>query len=351
MKNTLTWFLAVTTITLAVVCVVQSRKSAGQQTQLAALRSELDEKSQERETLQAAQKRSDRQRHELMAQADELAAQLRARQFAATNVTALAPTNPPPVSEGEKPDEGKGGFGTMLSKMMQDPDTRKFIRDQQRMTMDQLYAPLVKRMSLTPDEAAKFKDLLADNMMNAAEKASSMFGGSPSTNRSEMLNNLNAEQKTFEEQVKAFLGDDRYAQYKDYQETLGERTLLSQFKQQAGSDYNLSEPQSEALLNFMKEEKKNVAASTGLPLSDANQDPAKLQALMSDDKVDQLLHGQETVGQRVYERARTILSPEQLATLGKFQTNQMQMTRMGMSMMKKMLGPDKSAPAAAPPNQ
>jgi len=351
MKHTLTLSLAVATITLGVVCVVQSRKSAGQQTQMASLQGELEVRSQQIEDLQATQKRAEGQRRRLMAQADELAAQLRAREFAATNVIALAPTNPPPVSEGEKPDEGKGGFGTMFSKMMQDPDTRKFIRDQQRMTMDQLYAPLVKRMSLTPDEATKFKDLLADNMMNAAEKASSMFGGSPSTNRSEMLSNLSAEQKTFDDQVKAFLGDDRYAQYKDYQETLGERTMLNQFKQQAGSDYNLTDPQTEALLTIMKEEKKNVAATTGLPLGDANKDPAKFQALLADGKVDELLQGQDTLSQRVYDRARTILSPDQLNTFGKFQTNQMQMMRLGMSMAKRMFAPDKPTPAAAPPNQ
>ena len=40
MKSTLTLFLAVTTITLAVVCAVQSRKSTGQQTQIAALQGE-----------------------------------------------------------------------------------------------------------------------------------------------------------------------------------------------------------------------------------------------------------------------------------------------------------------------
>ena len=71
--------------------------------------------------------------------------------------------------------------------------------------------------------------------------------------------------------------------------------MLNQFKQQAGSDYNLTDPQTEALLTFMKEEKKNVAATTGLPLGDANKDPAKLQALLSDDKVDELLQAQDTV--------------------------------------------------------
>jgi hypothetical protein len=351
MKSTLTWFLAVATITLALVCVMQTRKFGGQQPQIASLRAELDEKVQQIETLQAAQKRSDQQRHELLAEAEELAAQLQARQAAQTNVVASAPTNPPPVSEGPKPDNEKGGLGKMLSKMMEDPDTRKMIRAQQRMMMDQMYAPLVKKMDLTPEEATQFKDLLADNTMKAAEKASSMFGGLGSTNSADTFKAMTAEQKTFDEQIKAFLGDDRYAQYKDYQETVGERTLLNQFKQQAGSDYNLNDQQTEALLTFMKEEQKSVAATTGLPLGQPDKDPAKFQTLLSDGKVDELLQAQETVGQRVYERARTILSSDQLDTLGKYQTNRMQMMRMGMTMMRKMFTPDTPAAGAAPANQ
>src|ERR1035437_7515936 len=354
MKSTLTLFLAATTITLAVVCVMQTRKFSGQQTQLASLRTELDEKEQQVEALHAAQKRSDQQRHELMGQAEELAAQLQARQLAETNVIVEAPPAPLPVSpssKGEKLDDAKGGFGKMLSKMMEDPDTRKFIHDQQRMMMDQMYAPLVKQMGLTPDEATKFKDLLADNTMKGAEAATSMFGGGSSTNRTEALSALTANQKSMDEQIKTFLGDDRYAQYKDYQETVGERTLLNQFKLQAGSDYNLNDQQTEAMLSFMKEEQKSVAASTGLPLGDTDKDPAKLQSLLSGNKVDELIAAQDTVGQRVYERARTILSPDQLDTWGKYQTNRMQMMRVGMNMAKKMFAPDSSASDAAPPSQ
>jgi len=351
MKSTLTLFLAVATITLGVVCVMQTRKFAGQQTQLVTLRTELDDKAQQVETLQASQKRSDQQRHELMSQAEEMAAQLTAHQAAETNAMVVAMPSPPPVSNGEKSDDGKGGFGKMLSKMMQDPDTRKFIHDQQRMMMDQMYAPLVKQMGMTPDEATKFKDLLADNTMKGAEAATSLMGGGASTNRTEAMASLTAGQKTLDEQLKAMLGDDRYAQYKDYQETVGERTLLNQFKLQAGSDYNLNDQQTEAMLTFMKEEQKSVAATTGLPLGETDKDPAKLQALFSGDKVDQLIAAQDTVGQRVYERARTILSPDQLDTWGKYQTNRMQMMRMGMNMAKKMFAPDDSAAGATPPNQ
>jgi hypothetical protein len=126
--------------------------------------------------------------------------------------------------------------------------------------------------------------------------------------------------------------------------------MLNQFKLQAGTDYNLSDPQSEALLKFMAEERKSVAATTGLPLTEGDKDPAKLQALMSGEKVDELIRAQETVSQRVYERARTILSPEQLQTLGRFQTNQVQMTRMGLSMMRTMFSPQQTG-AATPQGQ
>ena len=351
MKTILIWFLAATTLTLAVVCVVQTQKFSGQQTQLTSLKAEMEEKAQQVEALQAAQKHSDQQRRELMAQAEELAGQLQARQLAETNVIAETPAPPPPVAVAEKPDDGKGGFGKMLAKMMQDPDTRKMIRAQQRMMMDQMYAPLVKKMGLTPDEATQFKDLLADNAMKGADKASSMFSGLGSTNNADAVKAMTAEQKTFDDQVKSFLGDDRYAQYKDYQETVSERTLLNQFKMQAGSDYNLNDQQTEALLTFMKEEQKSVAATTGLPLGQTDKDPAKLQSLLSDGKVDEILQAQETAGQRAYERARTILSPDQLDTFGKYQTNRMQMMRMGMTMMRKMFTPDSPAPGAAPATQ
>lgn len=351
MKSILIWFLGATTLTLAAVCVVQTQKFSRQQAQLTSLKAEVGEKAQQVEALQAAQKHSDQQRRELTAQAEELAGQLQARQLAETNATAVASVPPRPVAVVEKPDDGKGGFGKMLAKMMQDPDTKKMIRAQQRMMMDQMYAPLVKKMGLTPDEAAQFKDLLADNAMNAADKASSMFGGLGSTNSADAMKAMTSEQKTFDDQVKAFLGDDRYAQYKDYQETVSERTLLNQFKQQAGSDYNLNDQQTEALLTFMKEEQKNVAATTGLPLGQTDKDPAKLQSLFSDGKVDELLQAQDTVSQRVYDRARTILSPDQLDTLSRYQTNRTQMMRMGMTMMRKMFTPDNSAAGAAPATQ
>jgi hypothetical protein len=225
--------------------------------------------------------------------------------------------------------------------MMQDPDTKKFIRDQQRVMMDQLYGPLVKKMGLSPDEAAKFKDLVSDNMMQSAEKATSMFGEGSTSNRSELVSTMTAAQKDFDEQMKGFLGEDRFAVYKDYQETVGERTQLNLFKQQnANSDYPLNDLQTEQLLGVMKDEKRNVAASLGQEVPGSGQNQANLEAMLSEEQADKSIKFQEAVNQRVFERARTILSPDQLQAFGSFQSSQLQMMRMGMSMARKFLTPD-----------
>ena len=100
----------------------------------------------------------------------------------------------------------------------------------------------------------------------------------------------------------------------------------------------------------MKEEKQAVATATGQPAPGAGQNVENMQAMFSGEGTEKLLQSQETVNQRVYERAREVLSAEQLGAFGKFQTNQLQMMRMGMSMARKFMAPEKTEGAAPTPN-
>jgi hypothetical protein len=336
MKNILLTLLAATTFILAIVCASQSRKLAGQATQLAALQGELEQKTRQNDELRAAQKRFAAQRSELINQINHLVAQP-----APVEPAAPAPTNATSTADVGNPDKDNGGFGAMMSKMLADPEMKKMIRDQQAQMMNQFYGPLIKEMGLTPEEAAKFKDLLADNQMKGVENAGSLFGGG-ATNRTETLNSLTAQQKEQEDQIKDLLGDTRYAQYKDYEQTIGQRMQLDQFRQQtAGGANALTDQQAEQLLAFMKEEKPNMATLTGQPSAGTGQDQAaNFQAMLSGEQMDKLLQGQEDANQKVYERAKAVLSPEQLDAFGEFQTNQMSMMRMGMTMSRKFFAPE-----------
>jgi hypothetical protein len=96
----------------------------------------------------------------------------------------------------------------------------------------------------------------------------------------------------------------------------------------------------------MKEERQNVAA-TGVGAANAGSE-ADFSAALSDNKVNELIQAQQIAGQRVYERARVILSPEQLQAFGSFQTNQLQSMRVSVNMFRKMFAPDTAAGAAIP---
>jgi len=340
MKNVFILIFAITAIALGAVCVLQSRKLANQREQLAALRSEAERQSSEFADLQSSNQLLEKQRQELLEQSSKLAAkvqtQLRAEKAPATSVESAATTNQ------QKSASDKNPFGNALAKMMADPEMKKMIREQQRTMIEQLYTPLIKQLGLQPDEAEQFKNLLADNMIKAAEKATSMFGGDSATNRTEMVAKLTEEQKSFDELVRGFLGESRYAEYKDYQQTVGERTQLNQFRQTMGSENALTDQQTDQLLKFMREEKQTVTAAGGMASFDG-QDAANMQAMLSGEGVDKILQNQETIGKRVYERARTVLSENQLTAFGKFQTSQLQMMRVGMSMARQFMSPEGGA--------
>jgi len=340
MKNALILILVLVTIALGTACLLQSRNLSQQKELIAALRIEAEEQARELADQQSSNQLLEKQRQELLAQSSQLAAKIQSQLKVSKPQSASEETVS--VTNQQKSASDKNPFGSLLAKMMEDPETKKMIREQQRTMLDQLYSPLIKQLGLQPDEAEQFKDLLADNMLKGAEKATSLFGGDSATNRTEMVAKLTEEQKNFDELVRGFLGESRYAQYKDYQLTVGERTQLNQFRQTMGSGNALTDQQTDQLLAFMREEKQagGTAAFDG-------QDAASMEAMVSGEGIDKILQNQEAVGKRVYERARTVLSESQLTAFGKFQANQLQMMRVGMSMARQFMSPE-SGPGTPP---
>jgi len=307
----------------------------------------LEESSRQVERLKAEAANLKDQKAVLRCEVNDLRHELAAKR---SGLVPVESANTPETSlaggEAPAPDQKAGPLGGMLAKMLDDPEMKQFIRSQQRQMMDSLYEPLINRLGLTPEEGEVFKDYLADVQMSATRQAGSLFGGSP-TNRAEAVAAMSAEQKQADEALKVFLGEEGYAQYKDYQETLGERMQLNQFRMQSTSEHAMTEEQTEWLLDLMREEKR-AAAAGGQTLPRADQDAAGLEAMLSGENAEQLLRTQETVNQRVYERAREGLSPDQLEAFGRFQTNQLQTMRMGLSMARKMFAPEPGAGNAAP---
>ncbi len=333
-------------VVLLVACFLQWKQNGDLKRKMARLQATLEERAQQTEVNQAKLKQLERQQAGYRSEVQGLMLELQALRSAP-----IADSKPSSASSsaagGATPSNAKGGpkagFGDMLSKMMADPAMKKMLRQQQAAAMDMMYGPLLKEIVLSPEDKERFKELLLDRQMKVVESGGMFMRlQGDDTDRTAAMNDLAAQQKDFDAQMQAFLGDERYAQYKDYNETMAERMAVNQLSQQLASSSNpLSEDQSRQLLEIMKQEKKSLTPAFGQS-ADGSPNMANWQALLSEERMNEFFKQREEIDQRVLERAKAVLTPEQLTAFATHQSTQLQMQRMGMSMAAKMFGTQKS---------
>lgn len=238
--------------------------------------------------------------------------------------------------------EGAGGMGKMLANMMKDPEMRKAMEQQQRMGLDMIYGSLFKHLQLSPEQEKKLKEMLLAQQMDNVSQAGTMFE-SGTEERAKVAKELAEKHKKNQEQIKELLGDDKYAQYEDYNQTIGERMMLDQF----GKQTEISTEQNDQLLAIMREEKKNAQINRGTDTVDPNRDWQKL--LESGEAAEQLISQQEEVNSKVMERAAQVLSPAQMEKFAPVLKSQLEMQVAGMKMARQMFGGAKGDAAPPPP--
>lgn len=249
--------------------------------------------------------------------------------------TAPAATAPAPSAPEAKSGESKNPM-SMLGEMFKNPSMRKVMESQQKAVIDAMYDPLLKELDLAPEDAEDLKKLLLERQMKNVSQVGELMDPA-ATNRAEIQLELAEANKAREEQIKTFLGGERYQQYQEYSQTLGERTMLNQFSSQTP----LEPGQREQLMTIMREEKQ-----ASLALQPELGDPNKgMEVLQSQEAMERLFSQQSQVNASVLERSRSLLTPEQHQALEAFQKNQMNMQRMGMEMARKMMQPQ---PAPTP---
>ena len=341
MKNKSIVLLALGGIAASVVCLLQRSQIRELKSKGDWLQQTVEKQNREIEITQVQLKQAQRERNELSYQANDLTSELQALRAGTRHV----PEAPTPAPDSATPASGsgqtKGGlFGDFLSKMLDDPNMKKMMRQQQAAIMDMMYGGLFKELGLTPEETDKFKELLLDSQMKAVDAGGvfiKLLG--EDSDKTTAIDELAAQQKESDTQVKSFLGDERYAQYKEYTETMGERMVLNQFAQQLAEGQNpLSADQSGQLLEIMKQESKGATPLFGETSADGSATVANWQVMMSEEKMNELFKKQEESNQRILQRASAVLAPEQWQSFSNFQSGQLQMQRMGMTFAVKMFG-------------
>ena len=291
---------------VAALVAYQWHQNDVQTKQIAALQGELQQSAAEAEKQRAALEKLKQQRQAMVdekAAAEKASAKLMAHQRAALTASAKNAAS------------GSNSPGSALGKLMDDPAMKEFMKQQQLTTLKKQYAPLVKSLNLTPGAADQFMQLLGDDAMKKMDVGMSVMKGELDAATAKQM--MTGQKDELVGQLQSLLGTDGYAQYQQFAEDVPTRTMVDLIKQQM-ADTPLSDDQSARLFALMKAVPKQ-ADSDQLILTSAQQ-------------MEQYMQQAADNNQRVLQQAADFLSPEQLATLGAFQTNMINMQKMGVSM-------------------
>jgi hypothetical protein len=346
-KAAVCWF--VVSMVLGVALVVQWDAARRKEQKLEALQVQVEKYAPNKDA-EAKVKALERERLKLTGELRAAEYELNTMRMASaagmglTNTAAPTGPNQAAAAGGQGKENPAGGMAKMLGNMMKDPEMRKAMAQQQRIGLDMIYGSLMKQLKLSPEQEEKFKDMLIAQQMENMSQASAMFEGD-ATERNKVAQELAAKRAEKDEEIKQLLGDEKFEQYQNYNQTLGERMMLEQF----GRSAEISQQQSDQLMAIMQEEKKNVQINFGTQPADANQD---WQAVLgSDEATAKLFMQQEEVNNRVLERAAQVLTPEQFEKFAPVLKNQLEMQKAGLKMARQMFskGSNPSGAQPAPP--
>jgi RNA polymerase sigma factor (sigma-70 family) len=215
-----------------------------------------------------------------------------------------------------------GKKGNRISEMFKDPAVLDAMRGQITSTTKTQYAPLVKQLNLSPEQADKFYQILIDKSMKGFD---ALQTGSFSPN----------DAKSTDPSLQSLLGDAGYAQFNDFVQNMANQTTLSLMMKDF-TDNPLSDTQQQQLLQAIKTASQSVTTISPPDLSQTNPSD-KVAAVMS-----QQMQQQDQINQNVLQQAAAFLSPDQLQSLANSQSNLMALQKVGMVMAQKMFN---NAPA------
>ncbi len=137
---------------------------------------------------------------------------------------------------------------------MKDPEYRKLRLAQLRSNMERNYPGLAEELGLSEKDTGKLYDLLAENQM-AMTIDSSILGANGTQDQAaiqQIIQRQQAQQREQETAVRTLLGDSKYSQWQEYQQTRPARTrVMSMNSQLSQAGMPLTDAQSKALTTVM----------------------------------------------------------------------------------------------------
>lgn len=198
---------------------------------------------------------------------------------ATTAAPSAAPADARPAAAPEPADLVAPRRLAMVSRhhdMLQDPEYRAAVRAQHRMMLPQSYPDVAKELNLTAEETSALFDLLANQQMESMDGVVSLGADGPPDPATVLEFQRKAEQRreAHAAELAALLGSAKYAQWQQYQESMGARFQVNRLRDVLdATGHPLTDEQARPLIAAIAAEQKREAErarqESGTPGPDA----------------------------------------------------------------------------------
>jgi RNA polymerase sigma factor (sigma-70 family) len=229
------------------------------------------------------------------------------------------------------------GSTSALSKVTANPEARKMLRDQQKLGMGLIYKGFAQQAKLTPEQTAKFNDLLADHIMADVDHVTTVLRDKPPADQ---MNALFASQDAaLGDKIQELIGQDGLTQYQEYTKSLLSTLTAEQFKGNlAGTDVEKDEKVTQFKL-LLQEESQAALTKAGLPPDYQVVPILNFRNIASEQDADSSLKLLEEIYQGAAARASSFLSPQELSKFQEFQTTAIKNSRTALTLNRTMMAP------------
>ncbi|MEY2427743.1 MAG: hypothetical protein QOJ40_628 [Verrucomicrobiota bacterium] len=224
-----------------------------------------------------------------------------------------------------------------VSKLTASPETRKAMRENQKMGMSAIYAGLAKRLKLTPEQTGQFNDLLADHVMDKVDLITQALQDHKS--QAEVRQIFSASDAAFQGKVQALLGDDALTQYQDYTKNLGTTLVVESFAGSLTGEPGAVTDKKSQLLQAMKEATQSALAAAGLPPDYQTLTVLNFANFASEEEAAQSLKLKDNILGDVATRASAFLNEEELNKFQEFRANAIRNAQNIILMNRKLMAP------------
>ena len=224
-----------------------------------------------------------------------------------------------------------------LSGIKADPAMWKVIRDQQKVGMAAIYRDFFKKLRMSSEDAEKFNDLLADNVMDNIDHITAVLrdGMSPA----EMEPVFAGQEAALLEKVQALLGSEGLSDYQEYTRRLASNITAEQFKGMLTGGTVEQEAKARQLYEVMLQQTQESLAKAGLPADYQTLPILNFRNIASEAEAEKNLNLLDSVYANVIAHSGTFLSPQEIGKLGEFRTNAVGAQRMALTMNRRMMAP------------